>query len=218
NLVRLAFLSSVWQSKWVLLPLSIFVVWASWRIGKKVIRDQKSCFKPRLALWVACALATLGIFTTGMIGMMIPEQLRLIQVSRDAGRAALLYTSNRLLLEYRDKYGTYPGMLSDLTRLPAQDGAMKDSAVSRVLAEFDPNGYKPTSFQARLPNKGKSASLRGMSLRQISVTTPPESSIEEGFSFTNYELVWPGEDHILGTADDRAIRDGQIVTLPSRRQ
>ncbi|MGH9916728.1 MAG: hypothetical protein ACRD63_15740, partial [Pyrinomonadaceae bacterium] len=38
NLVRLAFLSTVWQSKWVLLPLSIFVVWASWRIGIRVIR------------------------------------------------------------------------------------------------------------------------------------------------------------------------------------
>lgn len=207
NLLRLAFLSVLWQSKWVLLPLSVVAIWTGWRVGSRVVYFQKLYCRPRLTLFAGSVLATLGIFIIGIIGAMVPDHLRLMQDSRNAGRAALLYTGNRLLLEYRDRYGTYPGTLGDLIRLPAADGA-----VARVLAEFDPNGYKPTSFQARLP-KDKGTPLRGVSLRRISAIAPSEGTLEEGFSFTNYELVWPGEDRVLGTADDRVIKDGQIVEI-----
>jgi hypothetical protein len=38
-----------------------------------------------------------------------------------------------------------------------------------------------------------------------------------GVTFTNYDLVWAGEDKVLGTADDRIIRDGEFVAPHVRR-
>jgi hypothetical protein len=32
---------------------------------------------------------------------------------------------------------------------------------------------------------------------------------------TNYELILPGRDRLLGTADDLRLRDGRIVAAPA---
>ena len=40
---------------------------------------------------------------------------------------------------------------------------------------------------------------------------PSSDLTDEGLSLTNYELVLPGMDKILGTDDDLRIRDGVIA-------
>jgi len=55
--------------------------------------------------------------------------------------------------------------------------------------------------------------LRGVVIRNASLTSATDDTQTGGLSFTNYQLRLPGEDKITGTEDDWVIRDGMVMKL-----
>ena len=201
-----AVLGAAWRLKWTLLPAAIVALWISARQRRRIARAPERFAGLRLAHAGLVVSALVFLTTVAAIGVTIPKRLESRQLAREAATRSLLYASHRAVLDYRIRFGTYPATLEDLRRLPDPDGV-----IAMVLREFAPDGYKPSAMQAATrPNKPE---LRGARARIRSATLRPgaDDTPNEEVSFTNYELIWPGPDGILGTEDDRRIRDGLLV-------
>jgi hypothetical protein len=147
------------------------------------------------------------------IGITIPDRLRQRRLAIEAAENSIYYSAIRMLHQYHTRYGTYPANIEDLKRL--QD---TDNSIAIVLNKLKQTNYTPTSVQASSRPIKQSRALRPPRLVRVSSTLselPPATNTDtpngETLSFTNYELVWPGADNILGTDDDRMVRDGTIV-------
>src|SRR5213593_1257597 len=86
-----------------------------------------------LALTIAVALAL-----TALVGVTVPERLRMRELARRAAGNALLYSTDLALARYRRRFGTYPSTLEDLRRLEDPDGS-----VARLLASVGAGEYRP---------------------------------------------------------------------------
>ena len=201
--------TAAWRLKWSLLPAAFGALWLGSRIYTRIRLEPARFAGQRLARGGLVASAMVIATTALAIGITIPARLEQRRISREAGQEALLYASHRAFLDYRALYGTYPATLADLRRLPDPDGV-----ITNALARLDPDGYRPTSIQAsRSPEKSPMGRGRAR-LRAVSITPEVDDTSERDISFTSYELVWHGPDGIMGTADDRRIRDG-VVAAPS---
>ncbi|MBA2341679.1 MAG: hypothetical protein H0V88_14925 [Pyrinomonadaceae bacterium] len=202
--------NAAWRLKYTVLPLSVIGLWASWSVTKRMRRAPARFTGHGIAH--ACLALTGAIMVTNAvgIGISIPERLRVAQIAHEAANNALLYASHRAILDYQACYGTYPATLDDLRKLPDADGS-----IAAALDHLASSEYRPTAPPtAQLTNSNSSGrSLRGSTakLRYAKRRVNADDGVGAGVSFNNYELKWPGEDKIFGTADDRVMRDGVFV-------
>jgi hypothetical protein len=148
-----------------------------------------------LAATVAAALAL-----STLVGVTVPERLRMRELARRAGENALLYSTDLALMRYRRRFGTYPATLEDLRRLEDPDGS-----VARLLAAVGAGEYRPETDLASLSAGRAKAVARRRRGRAA------DDMAGDLIVLTNYELALPGRDGVLGTADDLRIRDGLIL-------
>jgi hypothetical protein len=202
--------TAAWRLKWVAIPVTIVVFWAGWRIYRSIrIRPARFCGLGYARVGLM-ASAGVPLLIALFIGITVPRRLQHRREGIKAGFHAQLYAIDRVLLDYRARFGTLPTELKDLKRLPDPDGA-----IAAALANIDPTGYKTSADVAALP-KAKPRTLRGAVLRNVSTNIATEDILSGGLSFTNYELRVPGADRILGTEDDLLVRDGIITEAPQQ--
>lgn len=202
--------TAAWRLKWLAGPLVVLSLWASAWVCAKIRREPQRFTGLRFARAGLVMSVAFSALITIFIGRTIPERLRQRQLAREAAHNALLHAFDRAVLEYRAHYGTYPANLQDLKRLPDPDGS-----IVAVLTRLSSSTYtaKVDIAASMPPVSRRSRALRGAAarLRPIATQTNTDDAPGERVPFTNYELVWPGEDNIPGTDDDRVIRDGVLV-------
>jgi hypothetical protein len=138
-------------------------------------------------------------------------------LARAAADEALLYAGDRALFEYRKRFGTYPASVSDLRKLDDPDCSM-----SEAIALMESGLYAPETDLASLSAgraKGRGARRPSAVRVRAAASRNTDDLTVAGLSLTNYQLVLPGRDKILGTADDLRIRDGVVTksALPVER-
>jgi hypothetical protein len=198
--------TAAWRLKWTALPAGFVLTGLCWWLYARMRRAP--------ARFVGHAHARLGLLTTvgvalslaALVGVTVPERLRMRELGRRAAENALLYETDLALARYRKRFGTYPAALTDLRRLEDPDGS-----VARLLAHIAPGEYRPETDLASLGAGRTAKSRRG---RRVS-TLPARAAAaadttDAGIALTNYGLTLPGRDRVLGTADDLYIRDGRI--------
>jgi hypothetical protein len=199
--------TAAWRLKWVMIPATIFVLWSSRKLYRSIVQSPTRFCGRRYARngYLASALVPLAILI--LIGVSAPKRLEDRRLGIEAGGNALANTFNRAIFEYSVKFGRVPNDLSDLRQLPDADGS-----IAAALNTFDPtmypNAYRPS---AEIASKQKPSTLRGAVIRNASINTSADETLNEGLSFTNYDLRLPGSDKLMGTDDDLILRDGVIT-------
>jgi len=198
--------TAAWRLKWSALPAALLLTLLCQRLYARMRREPSRFVGHRharagLALTIAVAFAL-----TTLIGITVPERLRMRELARRAAENAVLYETDLALARYRKRFGTYPSALEDLRRLEDPDGS-----VARLLARIEPGEYKPETDLASLSaGRAKARGRRRASALQRAGAGASDMT-DEGIALTNYELVLPGRDKVLGTDDDLRIRDGVIA-------
>ncbi|MGI9105497.1 MAG: hypothetical protein ACR2G4_04525 [Pyrinomonadaceae bacterium] len=206
--------TAAWRLKWLALPLSLAVVWASARVCARIMREPARFMGLRLAHAGFTMSVLLAVGVTALIGVTIPERLRQRENAIQAAREVEGYEVIKVLYDYRMRFNSYPASAEDLRKQPDPDGA-----VARLITAMssDPNTYEPQSAIAALPPSVKTRAPRGANvpIRPVALRTAIGSDVAgEALSFTNYKLRLPGKDKHLGTADDLMIRDSVIIPAP----
>jgi hypothetical protein len=197
--------TAAWRLKWTAIPLTIIVLWGNLKIYRSMMKSPARFCGLGYAKTGLVASVLVPLLIAVLIGVTVPERLRLRQDGLRAASYAVGYRVDRALLEYSARFGTLPAELKDLRRLPDPDGS-----IAAALSNLDPSAYKPSADLASLP-KRKSRTLRGALIRNASLDTATDDSPGEGLSFTNYDLPLPGADKLMGTEDDLIVRDGVII-------
>jgi hypothetical protein len=196
--------TAAWSLKWSVLPAAFALALACIRLYSRM-RRERSRFVGHG--WARAGLAlTVGVAVSlaALVGVTVPERLRMRELGRRAAENAVLYETDLALMRYRQRFGTYPATLEDLRRLEDPDGS-----VARLLARIEAGEYKPETDVASL----SSARARSRGRRRVSALRGSSSAPDlpdAGITLTNYEVVLPGRDGVLGTDDDLRIRDGVI--------
>ena len=198
--------TAAWRLKWLALPVATIALWAGGRAAATVRRRPASFVGQRIVYSGFATIVLVTVMFAASIGVTIPDRLRQRQMSIEAGQRAPIHTIHRVFLEYNARYGSFPTSARDLEALPDPDGSV---AVARAyLYRCD---YRPIADVAVSLAPVKSRRLRSARLRAVSVSSNMDDGPDEGISFTRYKLIWPGEDKVLGTADDLEVQDGVIV-------
>lgn len=198
--------TAAWRLKFVMIPLSLVVLLISSKLYRSMQATPDRFCGLRYARHGYLASIMVPLLVLILIGVTVPERLRQRQRGIEAGFNAQGYRIDRALLEYREAFGTLPGELKDLSRLPDNDGSL-----AAALKNVDTSGYAVNSEVAAVPKK-KPQPLRGAVILNASVPAVDET-LGGGISFTNYELRLPGADKILSTDDDLIVRDGVITRV-----
>ncbi|MCM3871540.1 MAG: hypothetical protein ND895_12725 [Pyrinomonadaceae bacterium] len=199
--------TAAWRLKWVAMPVTIVVLWASLKIYRSILKSPARFCGLRYARTGLMASVLVPVLIAVLIGVTVPERLRQRQDGLQAAADLVGRTYDRALFQYSLRYRTLPAELVDLRRLPDPDGSI--AAALSVLEASAYSTYKPSVDLAALP-KGKSRTLRGAVIRNASLDTTDDLP-GEGLSFTNYDLRLPGADKLMGTEDDLIVRDGVIL-------
>ena len=194
--------TAAWRLKWVMIPATALVIFASRKLYRSMQAAPTGFCGQRYARNGYLASAAVPLLILILIGVTVPERLRQRQDGINAGFNAMGYATDRVLLEYRDKFGTLPSDKKDLARLPDPDGS-----IAALLKEIDLSEYKVTSEVAAVPTQNPRP-LRGLVIRNASLSTAADEPLSEGLSLTNYELRLPGADKLLNTEDDLIVLDG----------
>jgi hypothetical protein len=203
--------TAAWRLKWLAIPMTIIVFWGGRKLYRSIVKSPTRFCGVRYARRGYFAAASVPFLILILIGITIPERLQQREDAFEAGSKALGYASDRLLLQYRKEFGTFPSEMKELGRLQDPDGSIKN-----FLKEIEAAGYKASAEVASVP-KSNRPPLRGAVIRNASLDT--EEVLNEGLSFTNYELRLPGYDKLLGTDDDMIVRDGlvsKVTEIPRR--
>ena len=199
--------TAAWRLKWLALPLSLLAVYFGQRVVRRVNREPLRYAGARLA-HAGLALSALVAFASfALIGVTVPERLRLRREAALAADNVEAYESVKVLLEYQQQYGSLPMNPDDLAKLPDADGS-----VARAAGMIRAGRYEPDAALASLPTTSAAPGRRNMnvSVRPVALRRGEEMP-DEGLVFTNYTLRLPGKDKRLGTEDDLFVRDGMIV-------
>ena len=214
--------TAAWHLKWVVIPVTVLVIYASRRLYRSMLSEPSRFCGQRYARTGYLASATVPLLILILIGVTVPERLRRHQMGLEAGQYAQGYRIDRALLEYRAKFGKIPNELNDLRQVPDPDGSIAE-ALNNLDPVTYPTAYRPGADVAAVP-KQKPRPLRGAAIRNASLSIPADDSLGdslgEGLSFTTYELRLPGLDKLMGTEDDLIVRDGLITKAseaPKRR-
>jgi hypothetical protein len=205
--------TAAWRLKWVMIPVTLLVVFVSRRIYRSMQVEPARFCGQRIALRGYVASLAIPLLVLILIGVTVPERLHQRQLGIRAGINANIYRTDRALVEYRAKFGTLPSDLKDLSRLPDADGSL-----AAALKNIDASGYTVNSEVAAVPTK-KPRPLRGAVILNASVAPAGDDALSGGLSFTNYELPLAGPDNLKGTEDDLIVRDGvmfKVSELPRR--
>ncbi len=194
--------TAAWRLKWVMIPATALVLFASRKLYRSMKSAPASFCGQRYARNGYLASAAVALSILILIGVTVPVRLRHRQWGNEAATKALGLATDRVLLDYRNKFGTLPSDKKDLARLPDPDGS-----IAALLKEIDLSEYKVSADLAAVP-KQNPRSLRGAVIRNASLSTAADEPLSEGLSFTNYELRLPGADKLLNTEDDLIVVDG----------
>ncbi|MDQ3684907.1 MAG: hypothetical protein M3430_04820 [Acidobacteriota bacterium] len=209
---------AAWQLKWLLFPAAALVVWMCVRARRKIVR-QPARYTGLSAARAGFSMATIAAAAVALlIGVTIPERLRQRELALQAADDVVRHASNRMLLGYMSRHGSLPTnvdeLIKDLRNTPDPDGTL-----AKVIAEMQAGVYSPEASLASVPEAAKKKSARRISsVRMRSVSDRAAAADDtpgQSISFTNYELVLPGRDKILGTPDDLRIRDGLMIESPT---
>lgn len=195
--------TAAWRLKWAAIPLTLLVLFGSRRVYRSVRQSPDSFCGLRAARNGYFASAAVPLLILVLIGVTVPARLRHRQWGFEAADNAQGYATARVLLQYREKFGTFPSDKKDLAQLPDPDGS-----IAALLKDIESAEYKPSAELAAVPTQ-RPRTLRGAVIRNASLTSNDES-MTEALSFTNYEMRLPGADKLLNTDDDLIIRDGLI--------
>jgi hypothetical protein len=198
--------TAAWRLKWVILPLSLLVLFGSRRLYRSIQKSPEQFCGLRYARRGYIAAAAVPLIVLILIGITVPERLRRQQWAIEAERNANVYRLDRAFNDYREAFETLPGTAADLRRLPDPD-----SSIAAAMKFIDTSGYKATADLAAVATK-KPQQLRGAMIRNASINTADDAPGER-LSFTNYELPLPGPDKVMGTEDDLIVRDGVIYKV-----
>jgi hypothetical protein len=198
--------TAAWRLKWTALPGGVLlVVLCEWLYAR--MRREPSRFVGHA--YARAGLATVATVTLALfvlIGVTVPERLRMRELGKRAAENALLYETDLALARYKKRFGTYPAALTDLRRLEDPDGS-----VARLLAVIAPGEYKAETDLASLSAGRNAKSRRGRRVSALAARAAGSADTSDaGIALTNYGLTLPGRDQVLGTADDLYIRDGRI--------
>lgn len=199
--------TAAWRLKWLMIPVTLFVVFACRKLYASIKQSPADFCGLRYARRGYAAALTVPLLVLILIGVTVPERLRQRQLSIQAGINASLHRADRALDEYRETFETLPSELSDLRRLPDQDGTL--AAALKVLEN---SSYTANSELAAVGTK-KPRTLRGAVILNASVASA-EETLSGGISFTNYELRLPGADKIMNNDDDLVVIDGVTYRVP----
>ena len=194
--------TAAWRLKWVMIPITMLVLFGSRKLYRSMLAEPSRFCGQRYARNGYLASATVPLLILILIGVTVPERLRHRQWGIEARTNALGYATDRVLLEYRNKFGTLPSDKTDLARLPDPDGS-----IAALLKEIDASEYKVSAEVAAVPTQ-RPRPLRGAVIRNASLSSAGDEPLSEALSFTNYELRLPGADKLLNTEDDLIVRDG----------
>lgn len=205
--------TAAWRLKWLALPLSLLAVYFGERVVRRASREPLRHAGAQFAR-AGLALSALVAFASfALVGVAVPEQLRLRHEAAVAADNVDAYESVRVLLEYQQQYGSIPANSDDLAKLPDPEGT-----VARAAGMIKAGRYEPDAAIASLPSAaaGGAAGRRGMSvsMRPAGLRRGEEMPAER-LVFTNYTLRLPGRDKRLGTDDDLFVRDGMIGRPPA---
>ena len=194
--------TAAWQLKWVAIPVTLLVVFGSRKLYRSVQESPDRFCGLRHARFGYIASAAVPLMILILIGATVPDRLKQRSDRIDAQNKAIGYGFDRVSFQYKRQFGTYPADTDDLKRLPDPDGS-----IAALLKEIEGAEYKASAEVAAVPTK-KPQRLRGAVIRNASLDT--EEPMNEGLSFTDYELRLPGYDKQLGTDDDVIVRDGIV--------
>lgn len=197
--------TAAWRLKWVAIPATLLVLWASRKIYRSMLQSPERFCGLRYARVGMIASVVVPVLIAVLIGVTVPERLRQRELGIKAGENALGYATDRLLIQYRQMFGTFPSDKKDLARLPDPDGS-----IAALLKEIELAEYKASAEVAAVPTK-KPRAVGGAVIRNASLNTNADEPLSEGLSFTNYEVRMPGADKVLNTEDDLILRDGLIT-------
>ena len=207
---------AAWRLKWVLLPLSLLAAYFGERVSRRVSREPLRYAGARFA-HAGLALSALVAFASfALVGVTVPERLRLRYEAGEAAKNAEAYESIKVLLEYQQQYGSLPANPDDLAKLPDADGS-----VARAAQMIRAGRYEPDAALASLPRNASAAPGRrsmGVSVRPAALRQGVDEMPAERLAFTNYTLRLPGKDKRFGTEDDLFVRDGMIVAPPAEEE
>jgi hypothetical protein len=200
--------TAAWRLKWVSIPVFFVTLWFGRKIYYSIrLQPQKFCGVQHARRGLL-ASATVALLIALLIGITVPARLHQRELAREAGIRGDWHTFEAAVLEYRARYHTYPADLKELRdRVPDPYGT-----IAEALDRLDPNGYHAYGDVA-VAGVEKSRSLRGVAIRNASLTTPGEDTPPGGLAFTRFELRMPGEDGILGNEDDWIGHDGILVRV-----
>lgn len=193
--------TAAWQLKWVMIPVTALVIFGGRKIYRSITQAPSRFCGVRYARAGYLASAIVPLLVVFFIGVTVPERLQQREDGIRAGFNAQGYRIDRALGDYRNKFGTLPSEIKDLSRLPDSDGTL-----AAALNNLDTSGYEA---RAEIASKQKPQPLRGAVIRNASLTIADDMP-NEAVSFTNYVLPLPGADKLLGTDDDLIVRDGVI--------
>jgi hypothetical protein len=207
--------TAAWRLKWLALPLSLAIIWASVRACAKIAREPQRYIGLRLAEAGFKLSVLLAVGLTVLIGLTIPERKLQRERGIEAAKNVEGYEAIKVLYEYRARFNSFPATAEDLQKLPDPDGS-----VARLISTMRSEAYEPQSAIAALPlpSAAKPRTPRSavnLPIRPVALRTDIGADVAgEALSFTNYKLRLPGKDKTLGTSDDLMIRDGVIVPAP----
>jgi len=189
--------TAAWRLKWTALPAGlVLMVLCEWLYAR--MRRAPARFVGHLHARAGLAVvATVTLALAVLIGVTVPERLRMRELGKRAAENVVLYETDLALARYRKRFGTYPAALTDLRRLEDPDGR-----IARLLSVVAPGEYKAETDLASL----STGRIKGRGKRRAGTADTSDA----GIALTNYGLTLPGRDRVLGTADDLYIRDGRI--------
>jgi hypothetical protein len=193
-----------WRLKWAAIPLTLVVLFGSRRIYRSIRQSPGGFCGLRAARNGYLASAAVPLLILILIGVTVPARLRHRQWGIEAADNAQGYATARVLLQYREKFGTFPADKKDLAQLPDPDGS-----IAVLIKDLEGAEYKPSAEVAAVPTQ-RPRMLRGAVIRNASLTSNVDESLTEALSVTNYEMRLPGADKLLNTDDDLIIRDGLV--------
>ena len=200
--------TAAWRVKWISIPVLFGTLWFGRKIYHSIRLQPKRFCGLKHARRGLLASATVACLIALLIGITVPARLRQREMAKEAAIRADWHTFEAAVLEYRARYHTYPGDLRELRdRVPDPYGTLAEA-----LDRLDPNGYRPYGDVA-VAGVEKSRTLRGVAIRNASLSTAGDDIPPGGLTFTKFELRMPGEDKILGTPDDWIGHDGILVRV-----
>jgi len=200
--------TAAWRVKFVSIPVLFVTLWLGRKLYRSIRLQPERFCGVKYARHGLLAATTVAFLIALLIGITVPARLRQREMAKEAAIRADWHTFETAVLEYRERYHSYPADLKDLRdRVPDPYGT-----IAGALDRLDPNGYHPY-FDVAVAGGEKARTLRGVAIRNASLTTASDDTPPSGLAFTRFELRMPGEDGILGNEDDWIGHDGVLVRV-----